>query len=199
MTAIAEAPVVTAGHRAIPVRAGLRAAVGALTTLLVVLTGVVLLAVTVGPRVFHYRMATMLTGSMSPTIDPGDVVVDVQEPATALHVGQIVSYHIPVDDHRVESHRVSWVNVAKDGAVLFRTKGDANNGVDPWTAKSAPHAKVWIVKRVLPVVGTVIRFLRQPLVSLALTRVVPAGLIIFLMYVIWRRPSRREADPTETA
>ena len=142
------------------------------------LAGVVLLGMTVGPRVLHYRTATMLTGSMVPTINPGDVIVDVEEPATDLKVGQIISYHIPVDDHRVESHRVTWVHITKDGAVAFRTKGDANNGADPWTARSAAGSSVWIVKTVLPVVGDVIRFMRQPLVQLALTRVVPAILII---------------------
>ena len=105
---------------------------------------------TVGPRVLHYRTATMLTGSMVPTINPGDVIVDIEEPATDLKVGQIISYHIPVDDHRVESHRVTWTHITKDGAVEFRTKGDANNGADPWTARSAPGSSVWTVKTVLP-------------------------------------------------
>jgi signal peptidase len=152
-----------------------------------------LLAMTVGPRVLHYRTATMLTGSMVPTINPGDVIVDVQEPATQLTVGQIVTYQIPVDDHRVESHRVIWVGRDKAGAVLFRTQGDANNGADPWTAKAA-DTNVWRVRGVVPLAGQVIRFLRQPLAQMLLTRLLPLAVVVFALFSIWRprRPGETE-------
>lgn len=197
MTAVA-APS-TGRHRAMPARPVARRAayrtayrtaqriVGVLGTLLVVAAAVALLGMTVGPRVLHYRTATMLTGSMVPTINPGDVIVDTQQPASKLAVGQIITYHIPVDDHRVESHRVTWVRVQKDGSVLFRTKGDANNGEDPWTARAAAGSKVWTVRTELPAVGSVIRFLRQPYVQLALTRVLPAVLVVSALLAIWRR------------
>jgi signal peptidase len=195
MTATVATRAASGRHRPVAVRSRgsklIGATVSALGTLLVVLAGVVLLGMTVGPRVLHYRTATMLTGSMVPTINPGDVIVDVEEPVTDLKVGQIISYHIPVDDHRVESHRVSWAHINKDGSVSFRTKGDANNGADPWTARSAAGSSVWIVKTVLPVVGDVIRFMRQPPVQIALTRVVPAILIVSALFAIWG-PSRRK-------
>ncbi|HEY1487607.1 MAG TPA: S26 family signal peptidase, partial [Micromonosporaceae bacterium] len=70
-----------------------------LTALLLAAAALVLLLVTVGPRVFHYHTATMLTGSMYPTIKPGDVIVDTQEPVHDVAIGQIITYHIPVDDH----------------------------------------------------------------------------------------------------
>jgi signal peptidase len=170
---------------------------GVLGTLLVVLTGLVLLGMTVGPRVFHYQTATMLTGSMAPGIAPGDVVVDVKEKATDLKVGQIITYHIPVDDHRVESHRVIWVGRDTDGTVLFRTKGDANQGADPWTAR-AEGADVWRVASVLPLAGDVIRFMRQPMVQVALTRVLPVLLVVSVLITVWRRPSS-PSDSEETA
>jgi signal peptidase len=145
---------------------------------------------TIGPRVLHYRTATMLTGSMSPGIVPGDVIVDTPEHATDIRIGQIVTYQIPVDDHRVESHRVVWVRHLQDGSALFRTKGDANNGDDPWTAK-ARAGTVWQVRGVVPAAGAVIRFLRQPIVSMLLTRVLPFGVLACLLVSIWR-PRRPE-------
>jgi signal peptidase len=166
-------------------------------SLLFVLTALILLGMTVGPRVFHYQTATMLTGSMVPTIRPGDVIVDVEEKATDLKVGQIITYHIPVDDHRVESHRVSWVGRDKDGTVLFRTKGDANAADDPWTAR-ATGTDVWRVSTVLPVAGDVIRFMRQPKVQLALTRVLPVLLVGSVLISLWRRPSEAAAVAEET-
>jgi len=172
----------------------LHAIVRALSTLLVVGAALVLAAMTVGPRVFHYRTATMLTGSMVPTINPGDVIVDVRESAADIRVGQIITYQIPVEDHRVESHRVIWFRHLPDGAVLFRTKGDANNGADPWTARAGAGQDIWRVRTVLPVVGNVIRFLRQPAAQLALTRLLPILLLGSVLVSIWRRPSRAGAD-----
>ena len=38
----------------------------------------------VGPHVFGYRTMTMLTGSMSPWIDPGDVVITTPIPVSEV-------------------------------------------------------------------------------------------------------------------
>lgn len=154
----------------------------------------VFLFLAVGPRLFGYRTATMLTGSMVPTIRPGDVIVDTPEPIADLKVGQVVTYAIPVYDHHVESHRVISVKRV-DGAVLFRTKGDANSGADPWTAR-VTSPTIWRVRTVVPWAGTAIRGLRAPLVSEALRIGIPATVVVVLLIGIWageRRPGRRRA------
>ncbi|TAM85815.1 MAG: signal peptidase I [Jatrophihabitans sp.] len=153
--------------------------------LLLVVAAGLLLAVTAGPRLLGYRTATMLTGSMSPTIRPGDVVIDTPEPAASVRVGQIITYHVPTQDHRVESHRVVWVGRSADGAVLVRTRGDANAVDDPWTARLA-GSTVWRVRTVVPVAGSVIRTLRLPLVHVLMTGALPAALVAGLLVAIWR-------------
>jgi signal peptidase len=207
MSAIAERPasdsaandVAEPGRAEVPAARGrgavqmwhvLRAVAGTLGTLLVVAAALVLVAMTIGPRLFQYRTATMLTGSMVPAINPGDVIVDVREGAADLRVGQIVTYQIPVDDHRVESHRVVWARHLRGGAVLFRTRGDANNGADPWTARAGANEDIWRVATVVPLAGDAIRVMRRPQVQLALTRVLPVLLIGSALISIWRRPSR---------
>jgi signal peptidase I len=156
----------------------------ALATLLFVSALGALLFMTVGPRVFHYRTATMLTGSMAPGIKPGDVVIDTRETAADVKVGQIITYHIPVQDHRVESHRVVWLHRDKAGNILMRTKGDANSAPDPWTAQlSSPT--VWRVRAVVPMAGTVIRALRTPIVHTLLVLVLPIALVGWLLIAIW--------------
>ena len=197
MTAVAEhrAPSPSRSRRRSPsLRPIARRALALVATLVLLLTGLALLVMTAGPRVLHYRTATMLTGSMAPTIDPGDVVVDTAEPATSLAVGQIVSYHIPVDDHHVESHRVTWVHVLASGSVEFRTKGDANPTADPWTAQSSPHQQVWVVRHVLRRVGSVIRLLREPWLQTALTRVLPVLLVLSVLLAIWRPTNSTTED-----
>jgi signal peptidase I len=180
-------------------RTGVLARLGsALATLLLAVGILALLFMTVAPRVFHYRTATMLTGSMVPTINPGDIVIDTEEPAGDIAVGQIISYHIPVEDHRVESHRVVWVGHTKTGNVEFRTKGDANTAPDPWTA--VVHTPtVWRVRGVLPVVGTVIRTLRAPAEHMLLAVMLPVGLVLMMLWTIWKPKPAEDATGTEAA
>src|SRR6476469_1525855 len=67
-------------------RRGLRRVTSAASTLVLALAALAFLLLAVGPHVFGYRTATMLTGSMSPLINPGDVVVSVAKPASLIAV-----------------------------------------------------------------------------------------------------------------
>ena len=132
----------------------------------------------------------MLTGSMSPGINPGDVVVSVPKPADQVAVGDVISYHIPVQDHRVETHRVINVTHDADGRLAVVTKGDANNGADPWVA-TLDGDTVWQTKAVVPHVGSWIRALRTPLVQ---GGVFWGALGAFVLIALWRiwGPARDE-------
>ncbi len=142
------------------------------------------LVLAVGPHVMGYRTATMLTGSMAPGIMPGDVVVTAPRPAVEVEVGDVITYQIPIEDHRVETHRVTEVTIAEDGTVSVRTKGDANDNVDPWTA-ILEGDEVWEVQAVIPEVGTVIRALHQPWVSKGLLWVALGGMLLLGLTTIW--------------
>lgn len=159
---------------------------GFVTTLMVAVAVAAFLLLAIGPRVFGYQTSTMLTGSMSPQINPGDIVVTVPTPVHEIAVGDVITYHIPVEDHRVETHRVTEVLVNTDGTLAVRTKGDANNGVDPWTATLAAAT---VDKHVMtvPVAGQAIRALRQPAVLNTLMYGAPAVLVAGLLASIWRK------------
>ncbi len=129
--------------------------------ILVAVSLLAFLLIALGPHLFGYRTQTMLTGSMAPGINPGDVVVSWPKPAADLKVGDVISYHIPVEDHRVETHRVTKIMHGKDGSISIRTQGDANDGVDPWKA-TLVEDQVWETRFVIPEVGNAIRFFRQP-------------------------------------
>jgi signal peptidase I len=139
----------------------------------------------VGPHVLDYRTMTMLTGSMSPVIDPGDVTIVTPLPVDDVAVGMIIAYHIPIDDHRVVSHRVVGVTQTPDGSVTVRTKGDANAAADPWEARLQGDT-AYQVRAVVPELGSVIRVLRTPFVSQALLYGAPALLAGWLLLSIWR-------------
>jgi signal peptidase len=174
-----------ARHRG-PARTGhyLRRTASALSTALLALAGIAFLLLALGPHVFGYRTATMLTGSMAPVINPGDVVVSVPKPASQVAVGDIVSYHIPVEDHRVETHRVVRVTHDANGRLAIVTKGDANNGADPWVA-TLEGDTVWQTKVVIPNLGSAIRSLRSPGIQFGAMWIALGGLVVLGLWRIW--------------
>ena len=173
---------------------GLHRAAALLASLALAGATAALLAATVLPRVLGYRSLTMLTGSMAPGIRAGSVVIDGHEPAARLSVGQVVTYAVPVADHHVETHRVSWVVHLADGTAVFRTRGDANAADDPWTAHTT-GSTVWVVRAVVPHLGALITTLRRPWAQLALSRALPLAVLGWLLVHIWCSPSRPPAAP----
>jgi signal peptidase I len=168
----------------------------------------------VGPHVFGYRTLTMLTGSMSPAIDPGDVVITTPIAVSEVTEGMVITYHIPVEDHHLVTHRVVSVEHGTEGAVTVQTKGDANATPDYWKATLGGDT-AYRVRAVLPEVGHVLQALRTPVVSQLLTYGATALVAIWLLLAIWRpksdaaparieaiRPARtpkvRKADRTKT-
>lgn len=144
----------------------------------------------IGPHVLGYRTETMLTASMAPQIKVGDVTVVTAVPVAQVVPGDVISYAIPIDDHRVVSHRVVSVTPNADGSYTLQTKGDANAANDPWTARIvAPQ--VWQVRAVVPKIGYAIRTLREPQVSQALRVIAPVFFVLVILTSIWRRPKRQ--------
>ena len=109
-------------------------------TILISLVAVLTVAIAIGSRtsadgqrvVFGQPVMTIISGSMTPTIAVGDIVVDA--PVTAaqasdFHVGQIISFRAAPGSPEIITHRIVAVRV-QDGAVSYITKGDANNSAD---------------------------------------------------------------------
>src|SRR5919107_2171549 len=85
---------------------------------------VAFLGLAVGPHVFGYRTLTMLTGSMAPEIEPGDVAIVTPIAMSEITEGMVITYHMPIADHSLVTHRVVSVQTGPDGAVSVQTKGD---------------------------------------------------------------------------
>lgn len=163
-----------------------RILVRTVTTALMAVAVAAFLFLAVGPRVLGYQTSTMLTGSMAPLINPGDVVVSVPTPVSALKTGDIITYKIPVDDQRVETHRIVELKRSTNGSTTVRTKGDANNGADPWQA-TIQGDSVDLHAATVPYLGTAVRGLREPAVLMTLTYLAPGVLVLMLLVRIWRK------------
>lgn len=83
------------------------------------------------PNAFHSKSLTVMSGSMSPTIGVGDVVVARETSPMDVRIGDIVTFRDPTDHERLITHRVRAIH-AKGDDVLFVTRGDANTGEERW-------------------------------------------------------------------
>ena len=95
------------------------------TVLIAVIAGAVLLLFSF--RLFGLKGFTVLSGSMEPTYHTGSVIYVKSADADALEVGQPITYYL--SGKTVATHRIIEV-VEEDGAVRYRTKGDANDVAD---------------------------------------------------------------------
>ena len=146
----------------------------------------------VGPHVLGYRTMTMLTASMSPVIDPGDVTIVTPLAVSDVTEGMVITYHIPIGDKQLVTHRVVSVEHGTDGSVTVQTKGDNNDAIDPWTAQLQGDT-AYQVRAVVPEIGHAIHALRTPVVATTLVYGAPALVAGWLLLAIWR-PRKQEED-----
>jgi signal peptidase len=123
-----------------------------------------------------WRIVPVLSGSMRPQLPTGSAAITWKTPLSDLHVGSVVAYAIPVDDHHVEMHRVVSLKRVP-GGVVIHTKGDANNGPDPWAAKLT-GTSFWRVGMDFPKLGWPIVELQKPFFRLAATLFAAFGFML---------------------
>jgi signal peptidase len=158
---------------------------------IVVVAVVAFAGLALGPHVLGYRTMTMLTASMSPSIDPGDVTVVTPLAVSDVTEGMVITYHIPIGEHQLITHRVVSVEHGPDGSVTVQTKGDNNEAVDPWSA-TLEGDTAYQVRAVIPEIGHAIHALRTPAVATALVYGAPVLVAGWLLLAIWR--PRKEED-----
>ncbi|MDF1605016.1 signal peptidase I [Nocardioides sp. YIM 152315] len=163
-----------------------------LLSLVLAVGAVTFLGLAIGPHVLGYRTAVMLTGSMTGTIDPGDLVVSVPRPADQVEVGDILTFHAPTAEHQLETHRVIGVRHTAEGGVVVRTQGDANAAPDPWRA-TIEGDTVWETRHVVPHLGSVVRVVRATVVRYGAMWVALAGVVLLGLTLVWRQPAPRRA------
>lgn len=118
-----------------------------------------------------FKLDVVRSGSMSPTIGAGDLVVTTPTSPEELKVGDVACFQV-ADGLRV-CHRIIAVDTANS---TFTTKGDANEDVDP-----SPVAYENILGRValsIPMVGHVVCFMQGPL---GLMVILMSGVALLLM------------------
>jgi signal peptidase len=76
---------------------------------------------------------------------------------------------------------------------VIRTKGDANNARDPWTAR-LDGSTAWRVRLVVPKLGWMVVWLRDPLVRLLTVFAAPLLFALIALWRIWQEPDQGELE-----
>jgi len=144
-----------------------------------------------------WKALDVLTGSMRPGIQPGDLVIIHRVSLRDIHLGDIVTYTDPSHPQQTITHRVVALPV-KDGLQMVVTKGDANAVSDP---PFAGGRIVGLEVLHLPMVGRLANILHSPLGLLALI-IIPGLLVIWgeiqaLRRSLARKPAAPSASKTD--
>ena len=142
---------------------------------------------------FGYRYYTVLTPSMEPAYNVGDMVFVKIESADNINVGDVITFNPSSDSEAYLTHRVTekLTDYQGTGVTCFRTKGDANDSEDSFLIDE--DRVIGPVKFGIPKLGYVVRF-----VQLRWYFIVPILILIFVFFkLMGMYLARNEEAPEE--
>lgn len=166
--------------------------------LLVTATLALLAAPTIARNNLGIGLTTVLTGSMRPQINPGDLVMTRASSASTLGVGDVV---VVQSGNEQVAHRIVEIRPLS-GLERITTKGDANALIDTDPVMVSPTEEVPRIVWRLPGIGSPLAFLASPTAQrLAITLLVGANLLVLTLFVTRRRPGfeNEEGRPQENS
>jgi len=175
-------------------RRALRVATALATVLCLALAAVLLI-----PAALGYQRYVIVSGSMTGAYDRGSIVYDEEVPVADLEVGDVITYQPPPGtiSQDLITHRIAWIGSDEQGGRVFRTKGDANPDVDPWTFSLDQPNQAKVAFSV-PYIGYLLAGLSIPLVRMLAIGVPAILLALLILRGIWRdagaEARRREAE-----
>ncbi|EGT3607074.1 signal peptidase I [Clostridium perfringens] len=110
-----------------------------------------------GVSIGGYRVYDILTGSMSPTINPGNLVVVKEISPNEVKINDVITFKSDITNN-VTTHRAIKI-INNNGEIKFITKGDANNTQDP-----IPLSERLLIGKVIfqiPYLGGILRSLQN--------------------------------------
>ncbi len=142
------------------------------------------------------RTEVVLTGSMSPAIEAGDLVVlgPYSFWDSKVRVGDIIAFEAGVSRNgEATLHRVVEIREAH-GQEVYVTKGDANDSPDPQTV--ARHQIVGLYRFHIPAYGHIVLAAKAPLGLIAFV-VLPSVLVIGHEVTVMNRLGKARAAQAE--
>lgn len=114
------------------------------------------------PSILENKFFIVLTGSMSPTIEVGDLVIVKDINPEDINVDDVITFSSTSSDN-ITTHRVK--EVLNDGQdISYVTQGDANNVEDPMPVES--DVLLGKVNKVIPSVGTILLWIQKNIMKI---------------------------------
>lgn len=163
--------------------------------LLLLMLGLATLVIAV-PALVGGMPLTILTGSMSPQLPPGTLIVVKPTPVDEIGVGDVITYQLESGQPTLVTHRVVARIVDSAGETRFITQGDANSAPDPFPILPVQiRGTVWYA---VPWLGWV----NQAINGQARVWIIPlvaGGLFAYAGWMVLTgiRDRRRTASPSE--
>lgn len=155
------------------------------------------------PALFGYRFYYVLSDSMSPEIEPGEVIVskvyNVKKGTPEINVGDIITYIIPEgQDHAgmPNTHKVIEVITLPDGTINLQTSGEKR--IDPYTTPLESVQGVMVRKS--PFMSSIYSLLASKNSIMIIIMIVPLFLtivsLVYRLVVTIKQKNDEEEKPT---
>jgi signal peptidase len=168
---------------------------GAGATVLCLMLAAILLI----PAGLGFERYVIVSGSMTGSYDRGSIVFDDKVPVEDLKVGDTITYAPPANasPEDLVTHRIVWAGRNDLDERTFRTKGDANTTVDPWTFTLEQPEQARVAFSV-PYVGYMLAALSIPTVRMLAIGIPAVAIALLILVGIWRdageEARRRQAE-----
>jgi signal peptidase len=139
-----------------------------------------------------YRPVVVYSGSMEPELGVGALAFVESVPSADVEVGDVLTFSDPRQPGRLVTHRVVEAVEREGGGNAYRTKGDANDAVDPWAIALPEQAGRLAFD--IPYAGYPLWYAQTREVRTGLILLVAGLVLAGLLRAIWRDPEAREAS-----
>lgn len=124
------------------------------------------------PSIGPYKFMSVLSGSMSPTFDAYDMIVDKKPAPESLQKGDVITFW--EDNATLVTHRIVDIQ-NENGKMAYKTRGDANNVADERLVDYSMVEGVYLFR--IPYGGLIMEKLKGP---------IGIGIVwLLLMFVIY--------------
>ena len=138
----------------------------------------------------EHPVLVVVSGSMVPTLNVGDIIFIKGAPVEKINVGTIVVFHSPREYETLVVHRVVQ-KIDNGGAIYFKTKGDFNRYTDDWTVPEDYVVGTFSAR--IPYIGILVMRLREP----GGTALIVFLIILLISYEAYNAKSKKKAMPAD--
>ena len=148
------------------------------------------------PNIMGYSLLRVSTGSMSGTLEIGDVILVKKTDASQIKEGDIITFYSsdPQLDHMPNTHRVIGISQDSEGRFVYKTKGDDSDLEDKYPAYGEDLIGRYV--KTLSVLSKVLTLFSNNY-SFFFLLIIPLGIIIAIEAVNFSKLLKKKTDFVE--